>query len=384
MIKGRVKDYFLIENVVTVITGIVVGSILLFIILVSDGVINVKLESKYMIFLLSIALIVLFFSILVKILISRSFSRKFYYGFNSVLSMAQRVLKGEFYEDVKIEGFYEIEELGKLIQKIKVLEELRTKIRDDIANLATSYSEIEEIVKNIYDSINSQAVAIDKANANFENIFISVKEVNKREKRALENNRLIVEKLEHTLAHMEDIFESVDVLISHAEEIEGIVELIGEIADQTDLLSLNAAMEAARAGEYGRGFGVVATEVRKLADRSSNATQKIGEMISVLFEKIKNVSDTTRMAKENIEEVKSKTDENTRSMDNIFRATEETLVKINDVRVAVDYILTLTLDNTKNIDSIVRVNRTLKRVLDELTDLIDMLNKLKKEVSISM
>jgi len=107
-------------------------------------------------------------------------------------------------------------------------------------------------------------------------------------------------------------------------------------------------------------------------------------MISVLFEKIKNVSDTTRMAKENIEEVKSKTDENTRSMDNIFRATEETLVKINDVRVAVDYILTLTLDNTKNIDSIVRVNRTLKRVLDELTDLIDMLNKLKKEVSISM
>ncbi len=132
---------------------------------------------------------------------------------------------------------------------------------------------------------------------------------------------------------------TVESLGERSDQIGAIIGTIEDIADQTNLLALNAAIEAARAGEHGRGFAVVADEVRALAERTTRATKEIGEMIKAIQKETKGA---VSAMEQGVEQVEAGTVEAAKSGD----ALRDILEQINSVSMQVNQIATAAEEQT--------------------------------------
>lgn len=238
-------------------------------------------------------LLAMLFGILAAVLITRQITRPL----RETLAVVEKIAAGDLTHDVRITRR---DELGVLQQGIgrmgTTLRELISGIRDGVTQIASAAEELSAVTEQTSAGVNSQKIETDQVATAMHEMATTVQEVARNAEQASQaateaddqartGDRVVgeaISQIERLAQEVKRSTDAMELLQQESQKIGSVMDVIKSVAEQTNLLALNAAIEAARAGEAGRGFAVVADEVRGLAQRTQKSTEEIEELVASL------------------------------------------------------------------------------------------------------
>ncbi|MBC3206494.1 methyl-accepting chemotaxis protein [Pseudomonas sp. SWRI111] len=238
-------------------------------------------------------LLALLVGIIAAVIITRQITRPL----RETLAVVERIASGDLTQNVTVTRRDELGVLQQGIARMGVtLRDLISGIRDGVTQIASAAEELSAVTEQTSAGVNSQKIETDQVATAMHEMTATVQEVARNAEEASqaaaaadgearEGDKVVNEaiaQIERLASEVVRSTEAMSVLQQESDKIGSVMDVIKAVAEQTNLLALNAAIEAARAGEAGRGFAVVADEVRGLAQRTQKSTEEIEGLVAGL------------------------------------------------------------------------------------------------------
>lgn len=249
--------------------------------------------------------------------------------------------------------------LNRLRRSMRSIEKAADNLDEFTEKSSQQASESASLVDEQNDKIELIATAMEEMTTTIGSVSEDVQITSSRAERIGEQAATSQASLDDLMTSMEEMAHSVkrsakvfDRVEEQAKGIDQILEVITGVAEQTNLLALNAAIEAARAGEHGRGFAVVADEVRSLAQRTQSSVTEISDMTQQLSNHINEASDASDNASEQTVKAISMAKATRENADQVLESIQEIADRMNSVASAVEEQRAVAVDVSSNINEL--------------------------------